>query len=319
MKFEILSTVTQINARLEALIKSKQQGEAGSSKGNVTPPPVGNHNSMALVSNQQNSGNSTHKPPKLSFTRVFWTKFVNDLYTRFSNVNKDTVIGDFNQLKQVNSVIEYYNQFEELRAQMVEEFGKMDEGYFVKSFIGGLKPEIRSQVEQFEVVGLSKAIHIARKEEVAIANLFLHTKSQTMNIHNPAKANTSSYSKHVPQSVSLPPLPTKPSTYNPSTHPTTKGLLPSPSNSQGKPPLPVKLLTHDEHQLKREQGLYHWCDAKFTPGHQKGEAKLNSKNVTSINAIPHTLGRTSSSRKEEEYGSSKLIHTVELFNVWIKP
>ncbi|KAK2983435.1 hypothetical protein RJ640_024689 [Escallonia rubra] len=33
----------------------------------------------------------------------------------------------------------------------------------------------------------------------------------------------------------------------------------------------------------------------------RGEAKLNSKNATSINAIPHTLGRTSSSRKEEEY------------------
>ncbi|KAK2967117.1 hypothetical protein RJ640_018232, partial [Escallonia rubra] len=33
------------------------------------------------------------------------------------------------------------------------------------------------------------------------------------------------------------------------------------------------------------------------------EANSNSKNTTSINAIPHTLGRTSGSRKEEEYVS----------------
>ncbi|KAK2973393.1 hypothetical protein RJ640_024821 [Escallonia rubra] len=36
---------------------------------------------------------------------------------------------------------------------------------------------------------------------------------------------------------------------------------------------------------------------------KKNEAKANNKNAKSINAIPYTLGRTSSSRKEEEYVS----------------
>ncbi|KAK2986193.1 hypothetical protein RJ640_012451, partial [Escallonia rubra] len=163
MKFEMLSTVTQINARLEALMKNKQQVEAGTSK--VSSPP--------------RIENAVHKPPKLSFPRfngdnprgwvrkceqyfefcplhedfkaayasihfedqvehwyatyikplgkVTWDRFVRDLYARFLDVNRDSVIGEFNQLKQVATVGEYYNYFEELRAQVVEEFGIMDE------------------------------------------------------------------------------------------------------------------------------------------------------------------------------------------------
>ncbi|KAK2971866.1 hypothetical protein RJ640_000883 [Escallonia rubra] len=48
--------------------------------------------------------------------------------------------------------------------------------------------------------------------------------------------------------------------------------------------------------------LHHYGSCPYTATTTgQGEAKLNSKNATSINAIPHTLGRTSSSRKEEEY------------------
>ncbi|KAK2993987.1 hypothetical protein RJ640_005859 [Escallonia rubra] len=118
--------------------------------------------------------------------KVTWTKFVHDMYARFSNVSRDSVIAEFNQLKQTTSVSEYYNHFEELRAQVVEEFGSMDEGYFIKSFIGGLKPEIRSRVEQFKVMTLTKAIHIARKEEVEIANLFPHAKAHQTSSSNPS-------------------------------------------------------------------------------------------------------------------------------------
>ncbi|KAK2986160.1 hypothetical protein RJ640_008843 [Escallonia rubra] len=63
---------------------------------------------------------------------------------KFSDVSQDSVIGDFNQLKQMATVGEYYNYFEELRAQVVEEFRVMDEGYFVKSFMGGLKRNKKS-------------------------------------------------------------------------------------------------------------------------------------------------------------------------------
>ncbi|KAK2968286.1 hypothetical protein RJ640_016218 [Escallonia rubra] len=97
MKLEMLSTVTQINARLETLLKAKQPTEAGTSR--------------------------------------------------------ESVIWEFNQLRQTTTISDYYNHFEELRARVVEEFGALNEGYFIKSFIGGLKPEIRSRVEQFEVNG----------------------------------------------------------------------------------------------------------------------------------------------------------------------
>ncbi|KAK2968998.1 hypothetical protein RJ640_007863 [Escallonia rubra] len=104
--------------------------------------------------------------------RVRWEQFVKDMYARFSLTNGISVMGDFNKLIQVGSVDEYFNNFEAMRAHVVQEFDYLDENYFCMSFIGGLKHEIRSRVEQFEVDTLSKAIHIARREEVAIQNLF---------------------------------------------------------------------------------------------------------------------------------------------------
>ncbi|KAK2991372.1 hypothetical protein RJ640_024045, partial [Escallonia rubra] len=73
-----------------------------------------------------------------------------DMSEKFSNVSRGNVIRDFEQLRQVTTVGEYYNQFEELRAQVVEEFRILDESYFLTSFVGRLRPGIRSLVEQFE-------------------------------------------------------------------------------------------------------------------------------------------------------------------------
>ncbi|KAK2976748.1 hypothetical protein RJ640_024155 [Escallonia rubra] len=120
--------------------------------------------------------------------RVSWEQFVVDLYARFSLTNGVSVIGEFNKLVQTGTVDDYFNRFESMRAQVVQEFDYLDENYFCVSFIGGLKPEIRSRVEQFEVESMSKAIHIARREEVAIHCLF---KS-----HRPMLNSTANSSQH---------------------------------------------------------------------------------------------------------------------------
>ncbi|KAK2988870.1 hypothetical protein RJ640_018308 [Escallonia rubra] len=87
--------------------------------------------------------------------RVRWEQFTKDLYARFSLTNGVSVMGSFNRLVQTGSIEEYFNQFEEMRAQVVQEFAYLDETYFCMSFIGGLKPEIRSRVEQFELLQMS--------------------------------------------------------------------------------------------------------------------------------------------------------------------
>ncbi|KAK2978834.1 hypothetical protein RJ640_030645 [Escallonia rubra] len=124
---------------------------------------------------------------------VDWDSFVRDLYARFSVLTGVSVLGEFNKLQQSGTVDDYFNRFEALRAQVVQEFDYLDESYFCMSFIGGLRPEIQSIVEQFEVGSLTKAIHIARREEVAIQNLLrghksLHTAVTISNYtHTPYK------------------------------------------------------------------------------------------------------------------------------------
>ncbi|KAK2979977.1 hypothetical protein RJ640_006785 [Escallonia rubra] len=120
--------------------------------------------------------------------RVSWDRFVQDLYAKFSLTNGVSVMGEFNKLVQMRTVDEYFNQFESMRAQVVQEFDYLDENYFCASFVGGLKPEIKSRVEQFEVDSLSKAIHIARREEIAIHSLF---KS-----HRPSHTTTNQFNQH---------------------------------------------------------------------------------------------------------------------------
>ncbi|KAK2989789.1 hypothetical protein RJ640_022560 [Escallonia rubra] len=189
--------------------------------------------------------------------RVRWEPFVKDMYARFSLTNGISVMGDFNRLVQVGSVDEYFNNFEAMRAQVVQEFDYLDENYFCMSFVGGLKPEIRSRVEQFAVDTLSKAIYIARREEVAIQNLFktLRTLQPTLISSNQSHSFTRfNYTPHGPGTTTfhsknqiLKPTPLQALPFKP--HPILnyntpqRGLLPTPP----RPPPKTNQLTTEEH------------------------------------------------------------------------
>ncbi|KAK2985943.1 hypothetical protein RJ640_001571 [Escallonia rubra] len=167
--------------------------------------------------------------------RVRWEQFTKDMYARFSLTNGISVMGSFNRLVQTGSIGEYFNQFEEMRAQVVQEFDYLDETYFCMSFIGGLKPEIRSRVEQFEVDTLSKAIHIARREEVAIQSLFKNPRAiqpsfLSSNPYHTLSKSTSTVFPSKPPMLKPTPLQTLP--FQPNLNPyqglPQKGLLPTP-------------------------------------------------------------------------------------------
>ncbi|KAK2968620.1 hypothetical protein RJ640_000356 [Escallonia rubra] len=198
--------------------------------------------------------------------RVGWEQFVRDLFARFSLTNGISVMGDFNRLVQTGSVDDYFNQFESMRAQVVQEFDYLDEGYFCASFIGGLKPEIRSRVEQFEVNSFLKAILIARREEVAIQNLFkTHKPMPSANLNfNHTKPNPLLSGTSAPSSFSKPPLQPSRHPINPNPSSFQRGLLPTPP----RPPPRTNLLSTDEHQRRITQGLCFRCGASFTPGHK---------------------------------------------------
>ncbi|KAK2990607.1 hypothetical protein RJ640_019887 [Escallonia rubra] len=195
---------------------------------------------------------------------VDWNSFVTDLNARFSVLTGVSVLGEFNKLQQIGTVDDYFNRFEALRAQVVQEFDYWDESYFCMSFIGGLKPEIQSRVEQFEVESLTKAIHIARREEVAIQNLLkshksMHTAATTSNyIQTPYKPTFTSpgpsYKTTTPTTTAKPatvqPMPLKPPAL-PYTNSFQKGLLPTPP----RPPPKSNQLSTEEHHRRMNQGL----------------------------------------------------------------
>ncbi|KAK2978856.1 hypothetical protein RJ640_010426 [Escallonia rubra] len=221
LKLELANFMTQMNARTEPNHKtSPERGELSHKHNrlefrlqqNTPPPHTGNLPPPKLpkLSFPRFSGDDprgwVRKDYKVPYTSVHfdaqaeywyaayikpvenvdWNSFVTDLFARFSVVTRVSVLGEFNKLQQIGTVDDYFNRFETLRAQVVQEFDYLDESYFCMSFIGGLKPEIHSRVEQFEVESLTKAIHIARREEVAIQNLLkshksMHTTATTSN------------------------------------------------------------------------------------------------------------------------------------------
>ncbi|KAK2982807.1 hypothetical protein RJ640_005131 [Escallonia rubra] len=195
---------------------------------------------------------------------VDWDSFVRDLYARFSVLTGVSVLGEFNKLHQMGTVDDYFNRFEALRAQVVQEFDYLDESYFCMSFIGGLRPEIQSRVEQFEVGSLTKAIYIARREEVAIQNLLRSHKSWHTAVTTPNYTQTPykltftnpgpSYKPTTPtiaaKPTTFPHIPFKPPAL-PYTNSLQKGLLPTPP----RPPPRSNQLSTEEHQRRMSQGL----------------------------------------------------------------
>ncbi|KAK2968692.1 hypothetical protein RJ640_013110 [Escallonia rubra] len=197
--------------------------------------------------------------------RVSWDQFVVDLYARFSLTNGVNVIGEFNKLVQTGSMDEYFNRFESMRAQVLQEFDYLDENYLCVSFIGGLKPEIRSRVEQVEVESLSKAIYIARREEVAIHSLFkTHRPMPSSIIPLKSSSNTTLNLSFLKPS----PLQAIPFRSSINTNPVNphKGVLPTPPPL--KPPPRTNQLSNEEHQRRITLGLYFRCEANFEPGHK---------------------------------------------------
>lgn len=102
---------------------------------------------------------------------VDWDKFVEMVIERFSNVEGRNLVAQFNKLKQEGSAQEYIQQFEELKAFMINNNRSLTEEYFVQSFISGLKDEIGRMVEMFNPKTLSSAIQLAKKQEMLLGSL----------------------------------------------------------------------------------------------------------------------------------------------------
>jgi len=75
---------------------------------------------------------------------ITWEEFIVDVCSRFRDDLGSKVVEDFNKLQQMGTLEEYLARFEELKALLLVRNPTMPEAHFLESFIGGLKPAIKS-------------------------------------------------------------------------------------------------------------------------------------------------------------------------------
>ncbi|KAF5188489.1 hypothetical protein FRX31_021924 [Thalictrum thalictroides] len=122
-----------------------------------------------------------------------WDQFTEAVRARFSEEAHENVVGEFNKLQQTTSVADYQDKFEDLKALMLMKNPKLPEGYFIDSFLSGLKGEIKHHVQMFEPESLKRAISLARLEEEAVATFNKNSIAGTKSYNSKLSPTTNSY------------------------------------------------------------------------------------------------------------------------------
>jgi hypothetical protein len=167
-----------------------------------------------------------------------WPLFVQSLELRFAPSQYEDPRAALFKLCQTGTVKEYQTQFETLANRIIG----LPAPFYLSCFVSGLKPEIRREVQAFQPMSLSHAISLAKLHEDKAND------NQHINRH-PLQTTLAGVS------LSSRPLfrPTQP--------------LPQPSTPQ-KTATPIKRLSPQELQARREKGLCYNCDDKYVQGHR---------------------------------------------------
>jgi len=98
---------------------------------------------------------------------VDWNDFVVDVCNRFREDLGSKVVEDFHNLHQIGTVEDYLEKFEDLKALLLLSMPMLPDDYFVSSFVGGLKPHLKSFVKALNPLTLDNAVRFARLHEEA--------------------------------------------------------------------------------------------------------------------------------------------------------
>lgn len=156
-----------------------------------------------------------------------WPTFVNALEKRFGPTEYEDPEGALVKLRQITTVAAYQDQFE-LFADRVE---GLSDHFLMRTFISGLKDDIKNILKVLRPSSLTDAIGLARLQEQMGKPSSLTRSSST-----PASGARTL---------------------------TTTAIVSAKTKA-----LPIKKLSQEEMKLRREQGLCYNCDDKFTPGHR---------------------------------------------------
>ncbi|GAB2300501.1 hypothetical protein Dimus_038618 [Dionaea muscipula] len=86
-----------------------------------------------------------------------WDEFKEAMATRFDGDSNKDVVEEFNRLIQRGRVEEYVEKFEEGRYELLQVYPHQPDEYFISSFVGGLKEEIKAVGKMFKPRTLSEA------------------------------------------------------------------------------------------------------------------------------------------------------------------
>lgn len=84
---------------------------------------------------------------------------------RFNQVSEYDIIAQFHDLKQTGSVGDYVDKFEEMLSQVRRHNPSLTDGYYIRSFIAGLKDYIQHHLQCHKPVALSQAYWLAKRLE----------------------------------------------------------------------------------------------------------------------------------------------------------
>ncbi|KAL4281537.1 hypothetical protein GQ457_03G002250 [Hibiscus cannabinus] len=177
--------------------------------------------------------------------RLTWQEFTADLCHRFCDKTFSDVVEEFNKIVQKGSVEEYQERFEELQPLMLQQNSQLSEGYFVSSFISGLKEELKHKVKVLEPKSVFDAARQAKLYELAME---IETKKQKYVSKNITYSNQSSLQK----------------VYTPPQNQPQRPIAPNQNNK-------TALV-----EYRRTHNLCFRCGERFSPGHQCKVKQLNS-------------------------------------------
>nr|XP_027064416.1 uncharacterized protein LOC113690623 [Coffea arabica] len=195
---------------------------------------------------------------KLAKPELSWEEFSELLCERFSGKGSLDIVEEFNKLQQKGTVEEYEEKFEELKTLMLIRNPKLDESYFVSSFISGLKDEIKTMVKMFKPHTLPKAFEIAELQENALETQSKQFKSQARLAVAPkfGMFKNQASSQNQANSYRLP------------------AIVPNTRNTD-QVHREIGKISAEELQYRRKHGLCYRCGEKFGVGHQCKPGNLN--------------------------------------------
>ncbi|XP_027076964.1 uncharacterized protein [Coffea arabica] len=199
---------------------------------------------------------------KLVKPRLSWGEFSELLCERFSGRNSRDIVEEFNKLHQKGTIEDYEEKFEELKTLMLTRNPRLDESYFVSSFISGLKDEIKPTVKMFKPQTLMKAFEVAELQECSLEIQSKQSKATGRGTVEPRfgiyKNSTQDQARQ--QSYRLP------------------AIIPAPRKTDSIH-RDLSKITAEEMQYRRKHGLCYRCGEKFGVGHQCRKGNLNCANT----------------------------------------